>query len=97
MLKKTLVSAAIILAFSNTALAADGKAIVDKACQACHASGVANAPKIGDNAAWAERNAKGIDVLIASVKSGLNAMPPGGMCNDCSDEDYKAAIEYMSK
>ncbi len=87
----------MVLAVSNTALAADGKAIVDKACQACHATGVANAPKVGDKAAWAERNAKGIDTLLASVKGGLNAMPPGGMCNDCSDDDYKAAINYMSK
>jgi cytochrome c5 len=97
MFKKALISVAIIVATSNTAMAADGQAIVEKACQACHAAGVANAPKIGDKAAWDARKAKGIDALISSVKNGLNAMPPGGMCTDCSDDDYKAAIAHMSK
>jgi cytochrome c5 len=39
----------------------------------------------------------GIDTLVATVKTGKNAMPPGGMCTDCTDDDYKNAIEYMSK
>lgn len=37
-----------------------------------------------------------MDALVASVKSGLNAMPPKGMCFDCTDEDYVALITYMS-
>jgi hypothetical protein len=43
------------------------------------------------------RLAVGIDTLVATVKTGKNAMPPGGMCTDCTDDDYKNAIEYMSK
>jgi len=35
-------------------------------------------------------------VLVASVEKGLNAMPPKGMCFDCSADEYKALIEYMS-
>ncbi len=35
--------------------------------------------------------------LVATVKTGKGAMPPGGMCIDCTDEDYKKVIEYMSK
>ena len=96
-MKNILIGAALIVAASTSAQAADGKAIVEKACTACHAVGVANAPKIGDKAAWDTRKAKGIDALLVSVKGGLNAMPPGGMCTDCSDDDYKAAIAYMSK
>nr|WP_326544573.1 c-type cytochrome [Luminiphilus syltensis] len=65
-------------------------------CAACHAVGVAGAPKTGDAAAWAPRLEKGMDALVLSVKNGLNAMPPGGLCADCSDEDYKALITYMS-
>ena len=65
-------------------------------CAACHAVGVAGAPKTGDAAAWAPRLEKGMDALVMSVKNGLNAMPPGGLCADCSDEDYKALITYMS-
>jgi cytochrome c5 len=69
----------------------------NKSCVVCHASGAANAPKTGDVAAWEPRMAKGMEVLVASVNSGLNAMPPKGMCFDCSDEDYAALIEFMAK
>ncbi|MGB5729137.1 MAG: c-type cytochrome [Thiogranum sp.] len=33
--------------------------------------------------------------MLATAVSGLNAMPPKGTCADCSDEELKAAIEYM--
>ncbi len=69
----------------------------NKSCAVCHATGAANAPKTGDAAAWEPRLAKGMDTLVASVASGLNAMPPKGMCFDCSDEDVKALIEFMAK
>jgi cytochrome c5 len=68
-----------------------------KSCQVCHANGAANAPKTGDAVAWEPRMAKGMEALVQSVKSGLNAMPPKGMCFDCTDEDYAAMIEYMAK
>jgi cytochrome c5 len=67
-----------------------------KSCQVCHANGAANAPKTGDAAAWEPRLAKGMDALVQSVTNGLNAMPPKGMCFDCTEEDYRALIEYMS-
>ena len=69
----------------------------NKTCAVCHASGAANAPKTGDAAAWEPRLAKGMDAMVQSVANGLNAMPPKGMCFDCSDEDYMALIEYMAK
>ena len=69
----------------------------NKSCAVCHATGAANAPKTGDAAAWEPRMAKGMDVLVASVGNGMNAMPPKGMCFDCSDDDYKALIEYRAK
>ena len=68
----------------------------NKSCAVCHASGAANAPKTGDAAAWEPRMAKGMDTLVQSVQNGLNAMPPKGMCFDCSDEDYQAMITYMA-
>ena len=54
-------------------------------------------PKTGDAEAWAPRMAKGMDALVASVNKGLNAMPPKGMCFDCTDADYAALIQYMSE
>ena len=68
----------------------------NKSCVVCHDQGVAGAPKTGDAAAWAPRMEKGMDALMASVKNGLNAMPPMGMCMDCSDEEYVELIKYMA-
>ena len=66
-------------------------------CGACHMAGAAGAPKSGDVEAWAARlKVKGMDGLVASVRNGLNAMPPGGLCNSCSDEDHVALISYMA-
>ncbi len=68
----------------------------NRSCAACHVSGVAGAPKSHDVAAWESRMAKGMDALVASVKNGLNAMPPTGLCSDCSDEEYQELITYMA-
>ena len=69
-----------------------------KTCSLCHAAGVAGAPKTHDPAMWKPRlDAKGIDGLLTSVHNGLNAMPPKGMCMDCTDSEYKALIEFMMK
>lgn len=84
-----------IAALAGNAFAADGKAVYDKTCVACHASGVANAPKLGDKAAWAPRIATGRDALVASVVKGKGAMPPKAGAATLSDDDIKAAVEYM--
>jgi cytochrome c5 len=75
--------------------AADGEKTYQTFCQVCHAAGVANAPKLGDKEAWAPRIAKGNDVLLSSVVNGLNAMPPKGTCMTCSEDDLRAAMQYM--
>lgn len=90
----------VFLAFGSavltgTAFAADGKAVYDKTCVACHATGVANAPKLGDKAAWAPRIATGRDALVASVVKGKGAMPPKAGAANLSDDDIKAAVDFM--
>ena len=77
------------------AQAADGKAVYDKTCALCHAAGVANAPKLGDKAAWAPRVATGRAALVASVKAGKGAMPPKAGASDLKDEDIQAAVDYL--
>ena len=37
-----------------------------------------------------------MDTLVTHVRDGFNTMPPKGLCFDCSDEDYKALIEFMA-
>ena len=72
-----------------------GDEVYNSACAACHASGVAGAPKLGDQGAWGARASKGVDALLSSVVNGLNAMPPKGGCATCSDAELKGAIEHM--
>ena len=96
--KHIVLAASAVLAASGAyaADAAAAKALASKsACLACHAAGVAGAPKFGDKAAWAPRVALGIDALTASVIKGKNAMPPKGGAAAASDADIKAAVQYM--
>lgn len=72
-----------------------GADVYNSACMACHDTGVAGAPKVGDKAAWAPRADKGLDGLLTTATNGLNAMPPKGTCADCSAEELKASIVYM--
>ena len=88
--------AAVLMVSAAGAIAAPDMAKYDKSCKVCHASGAAGAPKTGDVAAWEPRMAKGMDAMVLSVSNGLNAMPPKGMCYDCSADDYMALIEYMA-
>ena len=71
-----------------------GQALYQQVCQACHAAGVAGAPKFGDKAAWAPRIAQGLPALYNSALHGKNAMPPKGG-SAAPDADVKAAVEYM--
>ena len=74
---------------------ADGKKIYETTCFACHATGVAGAPKIGDKAAWAPRIKTGMDALYASAIKGKAAMPPKGGSTSLGDAEVKAAVEYL--
>jgi cytochrome c5 len=67
------------------------------ACATCHAGGMAGAPKRGDAAAWAPRLRQGEAALLQHVKNGIRAMPPKGLCNDCTDAEFRALITYMSQ
>jgi cytochrome c5 len=63
-------------------------------CFACHGTGAAGAPKLGDAAAWTDRLAKGLDALVSSAIGGIGAMPPrGGSALD--DDQVHSVVEYM--
>ncbi|PIE23182.1 MAG: cytochrome c5 family protein [Neptuniibacter caesariensis] len=86
---------AVVTAILMLPTIAAANSIYNTKCVACHATGAAGAPKLGDVAAWTPRAALGMDVLLATVKAGKGAMPPKGLCNDCSDDDFKGAIQFM--
>ena len=87
--------AAILMSSAVCAQADVAPAQYQTSCSVCHSSGAAGAPKTHDQAAWEPRMAKGMPALVESVKKGLNAMPPAGMCATCTDEEYTALIEFM--
>lgn len=78
---------------AETVAKIDGKSIYTQYCSVCHAAGVAGAPKFGDASSWKDRG--DIKTLLKTSLSGKGAMPAKGTCMTCTDEQMKAAIEYM--
>ncbi len=76
--------------------AADGKSTYDTVCMACHSTGAAGAPKLGDKPAWAPRLALGKPALYNSAIKGKGAMPPKGGNTALADDAVKAAVDYMT-
>ena len=64
-------------------------------CFACHGTGAAGAPLLGEAEVWEEKLAKGIEEIMANVINGINAMPARGLCASCSDDDLKALVDYI--
>jgi cytochrome c5 len=77
----------------------DGQQVYQASCVACHDTGLAGAPKLGDKGQWAKRIAKGLDTLYASAVNGVQgsagAMPAKGGNPALSDAEVKAAVDYM--
>jgi cytochrome c5 len=80
-------------------LAADaGKKLYEASCQACHGAGIAGAPKFGDKAAWAPRIKQGLAVMEDHAIKGFMGkagMMPARGGSSASDDEIKAAVEYM--
>ncbi len=96
-MKKALLFALCTLAFTAAQAAQEPEAVFTRACGMCHNGQLPTAPKKGDAAAWKPRLEKGDATLVEHVTNGFNAMPPRGLCMDCTAEDYTAVIHWMSK
>jgi cytochrome c5 len=72
-----------------------GEEVFKAQCAACHATGVAGAPKLADLAAWAPRIKTGLESLIHSAFKGKGAMGPqaGG---DFEDLEIARAVVYLA-
>lgn len=75
--------------------AKSGEDVYNAKCSACHGTGAAGAPILGNKDQWSKRIAAGNDALYDHALKGFNAMPAKGMCMDCSDDEIKAAVDYM--
>jgi cytochrome c5 len=80
---------------SNPATLRTGAQVFQGQCAACHVSGAAGAPKVGDTAAWAPRLATGYDALMTSVLKGKGAMGAQGG-GDYSDFEIARAVVYLA-
>ncbi|MCK5361289.1 MAG: cytochrome c5 family protein [Gammaproteobacteria bacterium] len=97
----------VILAESDTAKTADaapvteaaaahpGKSTYDTACFACHGTGAAGAPILGNKEAWATRLTQSFDTLYSHAIDGFNAMPAKGGAASLSDDEVKVVVDYM--
>jgi cytochrome c5 len=93
------VSALLLGALLSTgAIAADdGAAITQGLCFACHQAGMNGAPKFANKVAWAPRIAQGKEKLYEHAIKGLRGMPPRGGGANLTDDQVKAAVDYMVK
>ena len=82
-------------AAAPAAAAIDGEKIYKGICFSCHDVGVAGSPKLGDKAAWAPRIATGNEALYHSSINGKNVMPAKGGNPALSDDEVKAAVDFM--
>lgn len=73
-----------------------GEEVVKTVCFACHGTGAAGAPKIGDQAAWGKLIAQGADQMVKSAITGVRAMPPRGGNPDLSDLEVARAVVLMA-
>ncbi|MDG2251434.1 MAG: c-type cytochrome [Gammaproteobacteria bacterium] len=84
------------MAFGAESDSYDAAQAYQRTCFACHGTGQAHAPLVGDIIEWEIRLDKGIDTLVQNTINGLNGiMPARGLCTDCSNDQLRAIVEYM--
>ncbi len=78
-----------------------GEDIYNSSCAACHGAGIAGAPKVGDQNAWAPRIDQGMATLYENAINGYQGstgmMPPKGGAVSLGDDEVKAAVDYMAR
>ena len=77
----------------------DGQQVYQASCVACHGAGIAGAPKVGDKGQWAARVSAGTEALyqgaLIGKQSPAGVMPAKGGNPSLSDQDVKAAVDFM--
>lgn len=97
-MKVRIVSTAVaagLLLMASQSFAADGKGVYEATCAACHGTGAAGAPKLGDKAAWAPRLQTGAAAMQTAALKGKGVMPAKGGNASLADADVIAAVDYM--
>ena len=82
----------IVAAASDTL---SGEEVYNSVCMSCHTSGAAGAPVIGKSGQWEERIGKGKQSLYSNAINGIGVMPAKGGASNLSDDNIKAAVDYI--
>lgn len=90
----------VFLFWAPASLAAEeagrtGEAVYRGTCAACHDTGAAGAPRIGDKKAWAPRIREGKRMMVKMAIRGIRGMPPRGGNPALSDEEVERAVVYL--
>lgn len=88
-------SAGMIMPVSNTAIAGDGVETYKLVCSGCHEAGIDGAPRLDEKAAWRHRINQGTDTLYNTTIDGKCKFFVQELRKDLSDEEIKAAVDYM--
>lgn len=95
-IKTSLLAVSLTLITSNVLANNEiGKQTYEQTCAACHANGIAGAPKVGDLDLWADRLDSGVEPLYISAINGRGGMPAKGGQTSIPDDAIKAAVDYM--
>jgi cytochrome c5 len=73
-----------------------GEEVVKSVCSMCHAAGLMEAPKIGDQGQWSPRIAQGYETLVKHAIEGIRNMPAKGGNPALSDNEIAAAVANMA-
>ena len=93
--EKTADTATVTDEATAPATANAGKTIYGTACFACHGTGAAGAPVLGNKDAWTARISQGNDILYTHAIDGFKAMPAKGGAASLSNDEVKAVVDYM--
>lgn len=95
--KNNLPALILLGAFSANTYAdgADGGQVYNTYCAVCHKTGLNAAPKMGSKPLWAKRIAQGKETVYNHAINGIRGMPPRGGFANLTDEEVKAAVDYM--
>lgn len=88
-------AAALMSTPVTPAFAADGTTVFDRVCSYCHKTGRLNAPVFGNKEVWAARIAQGSETLYQHALNGVGMMPAKGGDKTLSDDEVKAAVDYI--
>lgn len=82
-------------AVETTEMSGPGQQVFTAVCATCHVSGLLQSPKLGSKEDWAPRITKGLETLYTHAINGFRAMPARGGNAGLSDDEVKAAVDYM--